>query len=118
MPVSVHTCARDRTPASEKLSVCMAPGPGSGAPHLCETDVCRDPVSDGERHDVSRHQVSSKKMLELPFSYAAFEMGKSKSTHVGISFLGTLINLSKDYRNTVSLSLMDKPLCLYGFIIF
>lgn len=92
--------------------------PGSGAPHLCEADVCRDPVSDRERHDVSRHQVSSKKMMEFSFSYAVFEMGKSKSTHVDISFLGTFITLSKDYRNTLSLSLMDKPLCLYGFIIF
>lgn len=121
--VYTHACVcavheTERTPASEKLSVCMAPGPGSGAPHLCETDVCRDPVSDRERHDVSRHQVSSKKMLELSFSYAVFEMGKSKSTHVDISFLGTLINEQRSQKHTFSFPYGQTlvPLRFYYFL--
>ena len=91
---------------------------GLGAPHLGETNVRRDPVSDRERHDVSGNQVSRKQMLPLPFSYAALGMVKSKITHVGILFLCTLINLSKDYRNTLSLSGMGAPLCFCGSVIF
>ena len=45
-------------------------------------------------------------------------MGKNKRIHDDISILGTLINLSKDYGNTFSLSDVDKCLRLNGFFIF
>lgn len=117
MCVRAHVCARvcvrenARLREAKRLHI---PPTRAWDPHLSETDVCRDPVSDGERHDVPGNQVARQQVLELSFSYAAFETVKSQSTHVNIPVLCTLINVSKDDGNTLSLSGMDKPLqCCY-----
>lgn len=114
--VCVCTGVCERMSASEMLSACVSHRPGPGAPHLSETDVCRDPVSDGETHDVPGNQVSSQQVLELSFSDAACETGKSQSTRVSIPALCTLINVSRDGRHTLSLSVMDKPWRCWYFL--
>lgn len=96
-PTCVCVCvyAQERMPTFNKLSAYISHRQGSGTPHLSETNVCRDPVSDRQTHNVSRNQVSCKQMLEFSFPYAAFERVKSKSIHVDIPFLCALINWSK-----------------------
>ena len=77
-------------PVANKLSVCRSQRPGSGTPHLSETDVCGDPVSDRERHDVSGNQVSREQMLEFSFSDAACEtVNKQTNTHTHTDMLIT-----------------------------
>ena len=73
MPMSACMCVQEGENACLREAKCLhGPRTGVWAPHLCETDVGRDAVSDGEGHDVSRHQVSGERVLELSFSYAAF----------------------------------------------
>lgn len=59
MPMSVYMCVQERENACLQESKCLhGPWTRVWTPHLCETDVGRDAVSDGERHDVSGYQVS------------------------------------------------------------
>lgn len=97
--VCARVCVRENVHLREAKCLHIPPT-RAWDPHLSETDVCRDPVSNGERHDVPGNQVSRQQMLELSFSYAAFETVKSQSVDVSIPVLCILINVSKDGRNT------------------
>lgn len=49
--------------------------------HLREADVGRDPVSNGQGHDVSWNQVSGEHVLELAIPQAVWEKQQNGEPH-------------------------------------
>lgn len=50
--------------------------------HLCESDVGRDPVSDGQGHDVSWNQVSGEHVLKFTIPQAVWEKQQNGEPHL------------------------------------